>query len=58
MGIILLKYKYTEYKYHLDNLGTLIKWILSFFGSGLWGPKAYSLWGGVVPSPRIGYEYL
>ena len=29
----------------------------SFFGSGLWGPKAYSLWGGVVPSPSIGYEY-
>ena len=25
-----------------------------FFWSGLQGPKAYSLWGGVVPSPRIG----
>ena len=31
---------------------------LSFFWSGLQGPKAYSLWGGVVPSPSIGYEYL
>ena len=26
----------------------------SFFWSGLQGPKAYSLWGGVVPSPSIG----
>ena len=25
-----------------------------FFWSGLQGPKAYSLWGGVVPSPSIG----
>ena len=32
--------------------------LLSFFWSGLRGPKAYSLWGGVVPSPSIGYEYL
>ena len=31
---------------------------LSFFWSGLRGPKAYSLWGGVVPSPSIGYDYL
>ena len=29
-----------------------------FFWSGLRGPKSYSLWGGVVPSPSIGYEYL
>ena len=27
---------------------------LFFFWSGLQGPKAYSLWGGVVPSPSIG----
>ena len=27
---------------------------LSFFWSGLQCPKAYSLWGGVVPSPSIG----
>ena len=27
---------------------------VSFFWSGLQGPKAYSLWGGVVPSPSIG----
>ena len=27
---------------------------LSFFRSGLRGPNAYSLWGGVVPSPSIG----
>ena len=26
----------------------------SFFWSGLQCPKAYSLWGGVVPSPSIG----
>ena len=26
----------------------------SFFWSGLQGPKAYSLWGGLVPSPSIG----
>ena len=26
--------------------------IFLFFWSGLRGPKAYSLWGGVVPSPR------
>ena len=25
-----------------------------FFGSGLQCPEAYSLWGGVVPSPSIG----
>ena len=31
---------------------------LSFFWSGLQGPKAYLLWGGVVPSQSIGYEYL
>ena len=31
---------------------------LFFFWSGLRGPKAYSLWGGVVPSPSIGYDYL
>ena len=31
---------------------------LSFFWSGLRGSKAYSLWGGVVPSPSIGYDYL
>ena len=31
---------------------------LSFFWSGLRGSKAYSLWGGVIPSPRIGYDYL
>ena len=31
---------------------------LSFFWSGLRGPKAYSLWGGVFPSPSIGYDYL
>ena len=31
---------------------------LSFFWSGPRGPKAYSLWGGVVPSPSIGYDYL
>ena len=31
---------------------------LALFWSGLQGPKAYSLWGGVVPSPSIGYEYL
>ena len=34
------------------------KVFLSFFCSGLRGPKAYSLWGGVVPSPSIGYDYL
>ena len=28
------------------------------FWSGLRGPKAYSLWGGIVPSPSIGYDYL
>ena len=32
--------------------------VSSFFVSGLRGPKAYSLWGGVVPSLSIGYEYL
>ena len=31
---------------------------LSFFWSGLRGSKAYSLWGGVIPSPSIGYDYL
>ena len=31
---------------------------LSFFRSGHRGSKAYSLWGGVVPSPSIGYDYL
>ena len=30
----------------------------SFFWSGHQGPKAYSLWGGVIPSPIIGYDYL
>ena len=30
----------------------------SFFWSGLRGSKAYSLWGGVIPSPSIGYDYL
>ena len=44
-------------------LRIIICWLLyisffSFFWSGLQGPKAYSLWGGVVPSPCIGYEYL
>ena len=33
--------------------------LLSFlFWSGLRGSKAYSLWGGVIPSPSIGYDYL
>ena len=27
-------------------------------GSGLQGPKAYSLWDGVIPNPSIGYDYL
>ena len=31
---------------------------LFFFWSGHGGSKAYSLWGGVVPSPSIGYDYL
>ena len=31
---------------------------LSFFWSGHRGSKAYSLWGGVIPSPSIGYDYL
>ena len=31
---------------------------LSFFWSGHRGSKAYSLWGGVVPSPSIVYDYL
>ena len=32
----------------------LIRKKFSFFWSGLQCPKAYSLWGGVVPSPSIG----
>ena len=32
--------------------------LLSFFGSGHRGSKAYSLWDGVVPNPSIGYDYL
>ena len=32
--------------------------ILSFFWSGHRGSKAYSLWGGVIPSLSIGYDYL
>ena len=35
-----------------------ISFFLSFFWSGLRGSKAYSLWGGVIPSPSIGYDYL
>ena len=31
---------------------------LSFFRSNLRGPKAYSLWDGLVPNPSIGYDYL
>ena len=31
---------------------------LYFFGSGLRGSKAYSLWDGVIPNPSIGYDYL
>ena len=31
---------------------------LTFFGSGLQGSKAYSLWDGVFPNPSIGYDYL
>ena len=29
-----------------------------FFWSGHRGSKTYSSWGGVVPSPSIGYDYL
>ena len=36
----------------------LVTHIFSFFRSGHRGSKAYSLWGGVVPSPSIGYDYL
>ena len=35
-----------------------LSFFLSFFWSGLRGPKSYSLWSGVVPSPSIGYDYL
>ena len=41
-----------------DGFLVVTVFFLSFFWSGLRGPKAYSLWGGVVPSPSIGYEYL
>ena len=36
----------------------VIAFFLFFFWSGLRGSKAYSLWGGVIPSPSIGYDYL
>ena len=43
---------------HIDfNEDSSMYFFLFFFVSGLWGPKSYSLWGGVVPSPSIGYEY-
>ena len=32
----------------------MLIFFFSFFWSGLQCPKAYSLWGGVVPSPSIG----
>ena len=41
-----------------DTTTTDRTFFLLFFWSGLRGPKAYSLWGGVVPSPSIGYDYL
>ena len=42
----------------LPNLLASYPTTLPFFWSVLQGPKPYSLWGGVVPSPSIGYEYL
>ena len=43
------------------HIASLISWVklyddyfFFFFWSGLQCPKAYSLWGGVVPSPSIG----
>ena len=48
--------------YHIpvtrEVLDTVYSFFLSFFCSGHRGYKAYSLWGGVVPSPGIGYDYL
>ena len=35
-----------------------INTFFSFFWSGHRGSKAYSLWGGIIPSPSIGYDYL
>ena len=42
----------------LDHTINVISFFIFFFWYGLQGPKAYSLWGGVVTSPSIGYEYL
>ena len=45
--------------HHSDDLcQRFTKGFFFFFGSGLRGPKAYSLWDGVVPNPSIGYDYL
>ena len=38
---------------HIDD-SEMMTHILFFFWSGLQGPKAYSLWYGVVPKPSIG----
>ena len=36
----------------------VLLFFLSLFWSGHRGSKAYSLWGGVIPSLSIGYDYL
>ena len=40
-----------------NDLGNNYSFFLSFFWSGHRGSKAYSLWGGVIPYPSIGYDY-
>ena len=54
--IVGLHKTYTVEKHYKKFTGYLF--FLSFFRSGLRGPKDYSLWGGVVPYPSIGQGNL
>ena len=45
-------------RYHVMMLYHPFLLSFLFFWSGLRGSKAYSLWGGVIPSLSIGYDYL
>ena len=48
----------TAFNYAVMQPNTHVISFFLFFWSGLRGPKVYSWWGGVVPSPSIGYDYL
>ena len=55
---LLFYYISNPIKQHVRCLGGEVASFFLFFWSGLRSPKAYSLWGGVVPSPSIGCDYL